>query len=145
MITIERQSSSLFQSCITDEMKEAGLGQKDVWTDTAHIGIYYSRSLSTKEGERLFAVDLFPTKKDAAFHNLTTKTNALLTGILFHTKADVVRAIGIEYRERDSSKATKHTLVEPRAKHYLYCGAIHSPQLLKMSGIGDASSHYRCA
>jgi hypothetical protein len=71
MITIERQSSSPFQSCITDEMKEASLGQKDVWTDTAHIGIYYSRSLSTKEGERLSAVDLIPTKKDAAFHNLT--------------------------------------------------------------------------
>src|SRR5271154_2965852 len=116
MITIERQSSSLFQSCITDEMREAGLGQKDVWTDTAHVGIYYSRSLSTKEGERLSAVDLFPTKKDAAFHNPTTKTNVLVTGILFHTKADVVRAIGIEYRERDSSKATKHTLVEPRAE-----------------------------
>jgi hypothetical protein len=87
MTTIERQSSSLFQNCITDEMKEAGLGQKDVWTDTAHTGIYYSRSLSTKEGERLSAVDLFPTKKDAAFHNLTTETNVLVTGILFHTKA----------------------------------------------------------
>jgi len=60
-------------------------------------------------------VDLFPTRKDGAFHNLTTKTNVLVTGILFHTKADVVRAIGIEYRERGSSKATKCTLVEPRA------------------------------
>jgi len=60
-------------------------------------------------------VDLFLTKKEAAFHKLTTKTNVLLTGILFRTKADVVRAIGIEYRERDSNKATKDTLVEPRA------------------------------
>jgi choline dehydrogenase len=87
---------------------------------------------------------LFPTKKDAAFHNLTTETNVLVTGILFHAKADVVRAIGIEYRERDSSKATEHTLVEPRAEHYLCGGAIHSPQLLKMSGIGDASSLRVC-
>jgi hypothetical protein len=53
MITIEGQSSNLFQSCITDEMKEAGLGQKDVWTDTAHTGIYRSRSLSTKEAATL--------------------------------------------------------------------------------------------
>jgi hypothetical protein len=82
MITIERQSSSLSQSYITDGMKEAGLGEKDVWIDTAHTGIYQSHSLFTKGGERLSAVDLPPTEKDAAFHTLTTKTNMLVTGML---------------------------------------------------------------
>jgi hypothetical protein len=75
------------------------------------------------------------------FHNPSTKTKVLVIGILFHTKADVVRAIGIEYREQDSSKAAQHTFAEPQVEYYLYGGVIHSPQLLKVSGIGDASSH----
>ncbi len=61
--------------------------------------------------------------------NLTVRTRALVTKVLFEGK----RAVGVEYR-RGRSKP-----VQVRAEEVVLCGgAINSPQLLQLSGVGNA-------
>ena len=63
-------------------------------------------------------------------HNLTVRTHALATGILF----DGRRAVGLRYLRGDKP----HT-VRVRRELVVCCGPINSPQLLKLSGLGPAA------
>jgi len=69
--------------------------------------------------------------------NLTVRCRAFVTRILFEGN----RAVGVEYRQRvplgpDSSGATRQV----RAGQLILCGgAINSPQLLQLSGVGPAA------
>ncbi len=61
--------------------------------------------------------------------NLTVTTRALVTRVLFEGK----KAVGVEYRRGGGS------LRQVRAKEVILCGgAINSPQLLQLSGVGNA-------
>jgi choline dehydrogenase-like flavoprotein len=66
--------------------------------------------------------------------NLKILTNALVTRVLF----DGRRATGVEI-ERDGTR----TIVHARRETVLACGAYGSPQLLQLSGIGDAAALQR--
>ncbi|MFJ9910965.1 choline dehydrogenase [Actinacidiphila glaucinigra] len=61
--------------------------------------------------------------------NLTVRTRALVTRVLFEGK----RAVGVEYERRRGARE------QVRAREVVLCGgAINSPQLLQLSGVGDA-------
>lgn len=61
--------------------------------------------------------------------NLTVRTRALVTRVLFEGK----RAVGVEYRRGKGAPQ------QVRAKEVILCGgAINSPQLLQLSGVGNA-------
>ncbi|MEU6775009.1 choline dehydrogenase [Streptomyces sp. NPDC046759] len=62
--------------------------------------------------------------------NLTVKTRALVTRVLFEGK----RAVGVEYRRGKGAPQ------QVRAGEVVLCGgAINSPQLLQLSGVGNAA------
>lgn len=62
--------------------------------------------------------------------NLTVRTHALATGILFDGK----RAVGLRYRRGDALQTVRVR------RELLVCGGpINSPQLLKLSGLGPAA------
>ena len=90
------------------------------------VGHYH---ITTHKGQRMSASRAFlrPIMKRS---NLTVITKALVTRILFEGK----RAVGMEY-----TKASK--LYKANAKHemILSAGAVNSPQLLQLSGIGPES------
>lgn len=61
--------------------------------------------------------------------NLDVRTRALATRVLFEGK----RAVGVEYRRR------RGKVQQVRAREVILCGgAINSPQLLQLSGVGNA-------
>jgi choline dehydrogenase len=63
--------------------------------------------------------------------NLTVRTRAFVTRILFKG----TRATGVEYREQTISRNTRTEHIQ--AGHVILCGgAINSPQLLQLSGVG---------
>ena len=90
------------------------------------VGIY---QINTRGGWRASTANAFlhPALKRK---NLTLRTNAHATRILFDGK----RAVGIAYKRRG-----KLHEVRARAEVILCGGAINSPQLLMLSGIGDAA------
>jgi choline dehydrogenase len=90
------------------------------------VGIY---QINTRNGQRASTANAYlrPALKRGAVE-LRTKAHA--TRILFKGK----RAIGVEYRRGDK------TLRAHAAREVILCGgAINSPQLLQLSGIGDAA------
>jgi len=62
--------------------------------------------------------------------NLAVRTHALVTGVLFEGR----RAVGVRYQRGGSAQE-----VRVRREVILCAGAINSPQLLKLSGVGPAS------
>ncbi|MEO1324520.1 MAG: GMC family oxidoreductase N-terminal domain-containing protein [Pseudomonadota bacterium] len=105
--------------------KALGLEHKDVnGEDQEGIGYY---QLTVKNGRRCSAAVAYlnPVKSRK---NLKIVTEALASKILFEGK----RAMGVEYSRRGKSKKAW-----ARAEVILSGGAVNSPQLLELSGIGD--------
>jgi choline dehydrogenase len=89
------------------------------------VGFY---QINTRAGWRASTANAFlhPALKRKS---LTLRTNALARRIVF----DGRRAVGVEYQRKGSSLTVK-----ARREVILAGGAINSPQLLMLSGIGDA-------
>jgi len=69
---------------------------------------------------------------------LRVKGNALVTGIIFDTKGcGEPKAVGVRYVRSQSSKDSEIKNVYASKKVILCAGAINTPKLLMLSGIGD--------
>ena len=104
--------------------KAMGLPHRDVNGEDQEGVAYYQ--LTVKNGRRCSAAVAYlnPAKKR---RNLQIETKALAARVLFEDK----RAIGIEYTQDGQTKTAK-----ARGEVILAGGAINSPQLLELSGIG---------
>ncbi|WP_430641802.1 GMC family oxidoreductase [Bradyrhizobium macuxiense] len=96
--------------------------------DHEGLGIY---QVTQKNGERWSAARAYVHPHMGKRANLRVETNALATRILFEGK----RAVGVEYRQ---GKELKH--IRARREVLLAAGAFQSPQLLMLSGVGDADT-----
>ncbi|WP_426563788.1 GMC family oxidoreductase [Angustibacter sp. McL0619] len=88
---------------------------------------------TTRDGKRCSTYDAFlqPAMERT---NLTVITNAQVERILLEDGADGLRATGVRYRNADGGTRTVHADREV----VVSAGAIGSPQLLLLSGIGPA-------
>lgn len=105
--------------------KSLGLPHRDVNGEDQEGVAYYQ--LTVKNGRRCSAAVAYlnPAKKR---QNLQIETKALASRVLFDGK----RAVGVEYTQNGQTKTAK-----ARAEVVLAGGAINSPQLLELSGIGN--------
>ncbi|HWA62253.1 MAG TPA: choline dehydrogenase [Caulobacteraceae bacterium] len=115
-------SDAVIEACV-----EAGLPRNDDVNGADQEGVAYYQ-LTVKNGQRCSAAVayLHPAMGRA---NLTVETNALAARVLFDGK----RAVGVEYLqggERKVAKAAREVI--------LAGGAVNSPQLLQLSGVGPA-------
>jgi choline dehydrogenase-like flavoprotein len=138
-VSFERPAPTPIGADLVNAMKHAGLGKEDIDTNTAHYGIYHPHSLFNKQGVRHTAVDLLPKEGCLTAHNLTVWTNICVTRVLFDTSGPSPRATGIEYEDMSQSNSGTQTLLQPQAEYVLSCGAIHTPRLLMLSGVGNAN------
>ena len=115
-------SAALVQACV-----EAGIPYKKDLNDGNQEGVSFFQ-MTAKNGRRnsTAVAYLHPAMKRA---NLTVLTRAMTTRILFEGK----RAVGIEYRQSGQLKK-----VTARREVILSAGAVESPKLLEISGIGQA-------
>ncbi|MEL6664522.1 MAG: choline dehydrogenase [Pseudomonadota bacterium] len=104
--------------------KAMGLPHRDVNGEDQEGVAYYQ--LTVKNGRRCSAAVAYlnPAKKRT---NLQIETKALAARVLFDGK----RATGVEYTQNGQTKTAK-----ARGEVILAGGAINSPQLLELSGIG---------
>ncbi|MEM9668065.1 MAG: choline dehydrogenase [Pseudomonadota bacterium] len=102
-----------------------GLPHRDVNGEDQEGICYYQ--LTVKNGKRCSAAVAYlnPAKSRS---NLKIETEALAARVLFNGK----KAVGVEYTHGGQRKAAK-----ARAEVILSGGAINSPQLLELSGIGN--------
>ena len=91
------------------------------------LGIY---QVTQKNGERWSAARGYIHPFMGKRQNLRVETAAYATRILFDGK----RAVGVEYKQGDQTKTLR-----ARREVILSSGAFQSPQLLMLSGVGDAA------
>lgn len=105
--------------------EQAGFKQEPA--NTAQPEGFCQTMVTQRRGARWSTADAYlkPARKRA---NLTVRTGAQVTRVLF----EGTRAVGVEYR----SEGATHT-VRARKEVVLCGGAINTPQLLQLSGIGD--------
>ena len=113
-------SDAVVEACV-----EAGIPRNPDVNAEEQEGVGYYQ-LTVKNGQRCSAAVayLHPAMKRA---NLGVETSALTTKVLFEGK----RAIGVEYLQDGVKKVAK-----ARREVILCGGAINSPQLLQLSGVG---------
>ncbi len=87
--------------------------------------------MTQKNGERWSAARAYLHPHMGSRANLRVETQAHATRILFEGK----RAVGVEYRQ---GKETKQ--IRARREVIVASGAFQTPQLLMLSGVGDAAA-----
>ena len=122
------RSDNPFQQIYLEAGKQAGFKITDDFNgaDQEGVGIY---QVTQKNGERWSAARayLFPHMHRK---NLTVHTKAMVQRVLFEGK----RAVGVEV-----SINGQVTVLKARKEIILTAGAIQTPQLLMVSGVGDSS------
>jgi choline dehydrogenase-like flavoprotein len=96
--------------------------------DHEGLGVY---QLTQKNGERWSAARAYVHPHIGSRANLRVETKAHATRILFEGK----RAVGVEYRQGKELKQ-----IRARREVIVASGAFQSPQLLMLSGVGDAAA-----
>lgn len=116
-------SDAVVEACV-----EAGIPRNpDVNGESQEGASYYQ--LTVKNGQRCSAaVAYLHPAMDRP--NLRVETEALASRVLFEGK----RAVGVEYRQGGETKVAKAS-----AEVILAGGAVNSPQLLQLSGVGPAA------
>ena len=109
--------------------EQIGIPRNDDFNGSKQEGAGYYQ-LITHKGLRCSTADAYlnPARKR---HNLQIETNAQVTGLVFSDNKQQV--IGVTYLQNGKS----HT-VHCQAEVLLSAGAVQSPQLLQLSGIGNA-------
>ncbi len=111
---------------------ELGIARNDDFNGATQEGVGYYQ-LSTRKGWRCSTATAYlkPAKKRP---NLRIETDAHAGAILFEDNNVAARAVGIRYEQRGAThevRAAKEVI--------LAAGALRSPQLLQLSGIGPAA------
>ena len=108
--------------------ESAGIQRTDDFNNVKQEGVGYYQ-LTTKNGLRCSAATAYlkPARKRS---NLRVETDAQVTAIMF----EGTRAVGARYRQhgRECQVGAAHEVI-------LCAGALQSPQLLQLSGVGPAS------
>jgi len=125
-ITDCRQTTHKLTARYLEASRQAGLPLNPDFNGATQegVGVY---QISTRNGRRMSAARAFlrPAMKRS---NVRVETNALATRLLFEGR----RAVGVEY-EKDGRKI----IVRAGREVIVSAGAVNTPQLLQLSGIGS--------
>ena len=112
--------------------REAGIPLREDFNVGDNEGVGYYQ-LNMRKGLRFSSAAAF-LRDAAARPNLDVVTRALTERIVF----DGQRAVGVVYRKRVPREGRKRFTVHADGEIILCAGSIGSPQLLELSGVGDA-------
>jgi choline dehydrogenase len=115
-------SDAFVRACV-----EAGIPETPDYNAASYEGVRYLEQ-TAHNGRRMSAAVAY-LRKARGRPNLSIELNAVATRVLFEGR----RAVGVEYRQGGELRTVK-----ARREVLLCAGAIQSPQLLELSGIGDA-------
>jgi choline dehydrogenase-like flavoprotein len=123
------QTNNPFQQIYLNAARQAGYPLNDDFNgeNQEGIGIY---QVTQKNGERWSAARGYLHPYMGVRRNLQVETDAVATRILFEGR----RAVGVEYMQGGQKR-----IVRARREVILCAGALQSPQMLMLSGIGPGA------
>jgi choline dehydrogenase len=109
---------------------------QDINTDKGINGVSRMQTFIDTKGQRSSAAVAYLTKDVASRPGLKIATGQTVTRIVFDKSGSRPRAVGVEMA---SSSLSPIRYVAKAKREVLVCaGAVHTPQILKLSGIGPA-------
>ncbi|KAI0342707.1 GMC oxidoreductase [Trametopsis cervina] len=105
----------------------------DVNTHKGTLGVTRVMTYIDK-GRRVTAENAYLTREVLARRNLTVAVGAFVNRVLFDSSSGTPRATGVEFR----NEAGRTFTVKARKEVVLSAGAIHTPHILMLSGVGPA-------
>ncbi|KAI5362616.1 putative glucose-methanol-choline oxidoreductase, FAD/NAD(P)-binding domain superfamily [Septoria linicola] len=110
---------------------------RDFNTQKGMIGASLFQTFIDSKGQRSSTAVAYLTEKVAKRPNLSLATGQVVTKIIFDTSSAEPRAIGVEMA---SSKISPiRYIVKAKKEVILSAGAVATPQILKLSGLGPAA------
>ncbi|KAF3452832.1 hypothetical protein FNV43_RR03265 [Rhamnella rubrinervis] len=125
---------SNWQANFKEAFLEAGVGPDNGFNLNHVVGTKISASSFDDQGRRHGSVELLNRGK---LNNLKVAVEAYVQKIIFSSKASRLSASGVIYN--DSKGKIHKAFVRDKGEVILSAGAIGSPQLLLLSGVGPAS------
>jgi choline dehydrogenase len=120
--------------------KELGYGQIEDFNDFEQEGGASAYQMYEQGGIRVNSANSYLREEVRKRPNLTIKTQALARRILFDGNR---RAIGVEYQQSSATNGNP-VMASARREVIVSAGAINSPQLLMLSGIGPVDHLREC-
>ena len=120
------QSDNPFQQRFLDAAQQAGFKQTDDFNGAEQEGASLYQA-TQNNGQRCSAYHAY-IKPNLSRNNLHIETGAMVQRIIFEGK----RAVGVQYKKGDQVH-----VVYARREVILSAGALQSPQILLLSGVGD--------
>ncbi|KAL5492912.1 hypothetical protein ACEPAI_4360 [Sanghuangporus weigelae] len=128
---------SKFCSKWLDACEEAGIERvADANTSAGTLGATKVLTYIGRRGMRTTTETAYFSADVLARPNLTIVAHAQATKILFDTSDGKKRAVGVEFARSNGSPRYR---VKARKEVILSAGAVHSPQILMISGVGPAT------
>ncbi|KAJ8496586.1 hypothetical protein ONZ51_g1036 [Trametes cubensis] len=106
----------------------------DVNTPKGSLGVTKAMTYINPKGRRVTSEFAYLTPEVLARPNLKVITRAHVTRILFDNSGPTPRAVGAEFTQPDGETYR----VKARKEVVLAAGAVHTPQILMLSGVGPA-------
>ena len=128
---MDLRSPSKYGAIFIEASKQAGHPESKDFNGAEQHGVGMHQ-VTHKNGERYSAAKAYLTP-NLSRPNLTVITSAHTTRILLEGK----RAVGVEYRDGRQGNETKQ--IKASREVLLSAGALQSPQILMLSGIGSAA------
>ena len=121
-----------------DACAQAGFDRvDDINTFKGTNGAVRFQTFISKNGQRSSTATAYLAADVLARPNLRIATGQNVTRIIFDTSSRTPRAVGVELAS--SALSLTRYLVRARAEVLLSAGAVHTPHILKLSGIGPAA------
>ncbi|KAJ0531327.1 putative glucose-methanol-choline oxidoreductase, FAD/NAD(P)-binding domain superfamily [Helianthus annuus] len=122
-----------WQRVVRDSLVEVGIAPNNGFTYDHLYGTKVGGTIFDKYGRRHTAAELLAS---ANAKNLDVLIHAQVQKIIFDTTGLKPRAVGVHFKDENGAQHVAHISKRRRSEVIVACGAIGSPQLLLLSGIG---------
>lgn len=122
-----------WQKAVKDGLISAGVSPDNGFTYDHKFGTKVGGTIFDEYGRRHSAADLLASSNP---EKLTVLIYATVQKIVFNTKGRKPKAVGVIFKDENGNKHQAVLAKTRRSEIIVSCGAIGSPQLLLLSGIG---------
>ncbi|KAI3775111.1 hypothetical protein L1987_49679 [Smallanthus sonchifolius] len=122
-----------WQRAVRDGLVEVGIAPNNGFTYDHLYGTKIGGTIFDKYGRRHTAAELLASGNA---NNLDVLIHARVQKIIFDTTGLKPRAVGVRFKDENGAQHVAYISKSKRSEIIVTCGAIGSPQLLLLSGIG---------
>ncbi|XP_076885725.1 protein HOTHEAD-like [Bidens hawaiensis] len=122
-----------WQRAVRDSLVEVGIAPNNGFTYDHLYGTKVGGTIFDRFGRRHTAAELLAS---ANAENINVLVHARVQKIIFETTGPKPRAVGVHFKDETEAQHVAHISKRRGSEITVTCGAIGSPQLLLLSGIG---------